>query len=222
MKLLIFNGSPRGARSNSTILANQFLNGFHKYIEDDVPLLYLSRSRNRENYLIQFEEADTVIFIFPLYTDSMPGIVKEFFEEIYRLPDKKPKSLGFIVQSGFPEAIHCQHLSEYLESFTRRCGNRYLGTVTKGGVEGIQIQPPFMTQKLYSRFYLLGEHFARTGEFSQEIMKQLAKPYRLSLFAQLSFRMLMLTGITNFYWNRWLKSNNAYQRRFDKPFESIE
>jgi hypothetical protein len=44
--------------------------------------------------------------IFPLYTDCMPGITKDYFE--YMENNKKileGKSITFIVHSGFPEAI---------------------------------------------------------------------------------------------------------------------
>ncbi|MFW6370050.1 MAG: hypothetical protein ACOC10_02460 [Bacteroidota bacterium] len=33
------------------------------------------------------------------------------------------------------------------------------------------------------------------------------------------FSLVSKTGLTDFYWNSNLKRNNAFSKRFDKPFE---
>ena len=162
-------------------------------------------------------QASHVIIIFPLYTDCMPGIVKEFFEKLPVNESGKEKNLGFIVQSGFPEAIHSVYVERYLDKFSRRMGYNYLGTIIKGGVEGIQVMPPFMTRKLYDNFYKLGEYFAETKTFSEEIKQKLRTPLRLNKANQAGFRVMNFLGFTNFYWNSNLKKNGAFEKRFDKP-----
>jgi NAD(P)H-dependent FMN reductase len=218
MKLAIFNGSPRLEKSNSTLLINHFLNGYHKYIDNDVEVFYLARTRAMKEYVEAFNKAEAVIMIFPLYTDAMPAVVKAFFEALAANRPLSKNKLGFIVQSGFPEGIHCENIKQYLQKFTRRLGCYYLGTLTKGGVEGIQIMPPFMTRKLFVRFYQFGEHFALSGEFSTAIMKELREPYKLSFPKRMLMIALSSAGITNFYWNSHLKKNKAYGQRFAKPF----
>jgi NAD(P)H-dependent FMN reductase len=218
MKLAIFNGSPRLEKSNSTLLINHFLNGYHKYIDNDVEVFYLARTRAMNDYVEAFNNAEAVIMIFPLYTDAMPAVVKAFFEALAANRQLSKNKLGFIVQSGFPEGIHCENIKQYLQKFTRRLGCDYLGTLTKGGVEGIQIMPPFMTRKLFVRFYQFGEHFALSGEFSAAIMKELREPYKLSFPKRMLMIALSSAGITNFYWNSHLKKNKAYGQRFAKPF----
>jgi hypothetical protein len=32
--------------------------------------------------------------------------------------------------------------------------------------------------------------------------------------------MMAKTGLTNFYWNSNLKKNGAFEKRFDKPYET--
>jgi hypothetical protein len=93
-----------------------------------------------------------------------------------------------------------------------------LGTVIKGGVEGIQIMPPRMTKKLFSQFEQLGRYFAEFQSFDPNIMMQLRKPYKLSPFRITFINLMSKTGLTNFYWNMNLKKNNAYEHRFDKPY----
>ena len=99
-------------------------------------------------------------------------------------------------------------------------GWKYLGTVIRGGVEGIQIMPPSMTRKLFSRFEEMGNHFALFGQFKPELVRKLRSPYRLSRLRRLFFRLFMASGMTNYYWDRKLKENGAFENRFAKPYAS--
>ena len=218
MNLCIINGSPRKQKSNSTILTEHFLNGYRKKGDEaTVSTGYLTGPGEMEKSHDLLSQASHVIIIFPLYTDCMPGIVKEFFEKLPVNESGKEKNLGFIVQSGFPEAIHSVYVERYLDKFSRRMGYNYLGTIIKGGVEGIQVMPPFMTRKLYDNFYKLGEYFAETKTFSEEIKQKLRTPLRLNKANQAGFRVMNFLGFTNFYWNSNLKKNGAFEKRFDKP-----
>ena len=148
----------------------------------------------------------------------MPGIVKEFFEDLVGTENTMQKKVGFIVQSGFPESIHSVALERYLEKLTKRLGHLYLGTVIKGGVEGIKIMPPGMTKKLFNQFEKLGSYFAEFHKFDPQITKQLSKPYKFSALRIQFFKLISKTGLTNFYCDMHLKKNNAFEQRYDKPF----
>lgn len=219
MKLAIINGSPRRKKSNSSILTDHFLRGYYQTCTDEVPVHYLASQKRKGEGMWLFEQAETVIIIFPLYTDSMPGMVKEFFEEISKPGVILPQRIGFIVQSGFPEAIHSVFVERYLAKLVKRLKREYLGTVIKGGVEGIQIMPPGMTRKLFNRFEELGQYFAEHGTYSPAVVQALRKPYTLSVTRRFLFNLFKLTGLTNFYWNTHLKKNGAWQHRFDRPLE---
>jgi len=216
MQLAIINGSPRYKDSNSTLLIEQFLKGFPS--NSDIALSYLVGTENKKKALADYAASDTVLIIFPLYTDCMPGIVKEFFEAIVSAENSIQKKVGFIVQSGFQESIHSEAIERYLEKLTKRLGYIYLGTVIKGGVEGIKIMPPGMTKKLFGQFEKLGSYFAEFQSFDPLIIKQLRSPYKLSPFRIRFINLLSKTGLTNFYWDMNLKKNNAFEQRFDKPF----
>lgn len=218
MKLAVFNGSPRNKKSNSTILMGHFLEGYQSILADPVPMQYLASKKCRQENLDVFQNAETVIIIFPLYTDCMPGIVKEFFEDIFNPGIRKGKNIGFIVQSGFPESIHSTFVERYLKKFTARLGCNYLGTVIKGGIEGIQVMPPSWTKKLFLRFRYLGENFAKKGSFSPVIKNALAKPYKLSPVRRFAVSIISKTKLGNMYWDTNLKKNGAYKNRFDRPF----
>lgn len=218
MQLTIFNGSPRRRKSNSKLLINKFLEGYAKENTSNVPVYYIASKKEVEKRKEAFKNAEIVILFLPLYVDSMPGIVKEFFEDIATLKDIKVKKIGFVIQSGYPESIHSVFLEKYLKKLSQRFGIEYIGTIIKGGVEGIQTMPNWMTNKLFVNFIGLGEYFAKHNEFDVKIKKKLAKPYKMSKLLLFIFNVLKRTELLNFYWNRNLRLNNAYAERYNHPY----
>lgn len=230
MKLTIFNGSPRGKGSNTKILMDHFCKGFNAAAAEmntaenllKVNVAYLVHTDKMEEFLELFEESDKIILAFPLYTDSVPGIVKFFIEQLEPFCGRENNpDMGFVVQSGFPEAVHSRAVEKYLEKLTKRLGCKYLGTVIKGGVEGIQVQPPRMTRKLFDSFYRLGFHFGKTGAFDETIVRELAKWERLPGWVLVLFRILAFTGMANMYWNTQLKKNKVFDKRSSKPYQGL-
>ena len=215
MKLTVFNGSPRGKGSNTKTLLEHFINGFMTTDGNIYELAYLIRVKESNNFIKLFREAERVLLAFPLYTDAMPAIVKTFIESLEPLCGREENpDIGFIVQSGFPEAIHSQYVERYLEKLAVRLGCRYKGTVIRGGVEAIRAAPAWMNRKLFRSFYKLGKTFGETGEFDKQIVLKLARPERLTKFGFWVFKLLG----HKLYWNPLLKKNNAFKKRFDKPY----
>lgn len=219
MKLTVFNGSPRGKSSNTKVLLEHFLNGFMKIDGNTYELAYLNHLKDRDTFIKMFEEAEHVLLAFPLYTDAMPAIVKTFIESLEPLCGRKGNpDIGFIVQSGFPEAIHSRYIERYLKKLAVRLGCRYKGTAIKGGGEGLQALPSLMARKVLKPFYDLGKAFGETGKFNEQIVLKLGKPEKLPRFRMLFFNLIghWLSGLI--MWNRKLKQNNAFEKRFDKPY----
>ena len=205
MHLTIFNGSPRRKRSNSSILTDWFVEGFIEDSSNKVQVLYLAGTLDFLKHLEAFAYSENIIIIFPLYTDSMPAIVKKFLENVFTYPGLAGKHVGFIVQSGFPESIHSSFVKRYLDKFAERMHWKYKGTVVKGGVEGIQIMPPALTGKLHRRFHRLGKYYADNRIFDPKVVNDLAKPYRLSPGKHFMFRLIRAVGFSNYYLNKKLK-----------------
>jgi len=215
MKLTVFNGSPRGKNSNTGILLEHFLKGFMTTEGNTYESAYLVCVKESADFLKLFQEAEQVLLAFPLYTDAMPAIVKTFIESLEPLCGGKGNpDIGFIVQGGLPEATHSRYVERYLDKLSARLGCKYKGTVTRGGVEGVQGQPSLMTRKLFKSFYELGKAFGQTGEFDEQMIRNLAQPERLSRFRFWIFR---LAG-HHLYWNPMLKKNKAFEKRFAKPY----
>lgn len=218
MKLCLLNGSPRGKGSNTRILMEQFEQGFTQTSGNSIDIHYLNRTRDNEVHLEAFMGHDVIMLAYPLYTDAMPGIVKHFIDSLDGKGPFPGKKIMFLVQSGFPEARHSHYVKRYSEKLARRLGMDYLGTITRGGVEGIQIMPPMMTRKLFYSLREMGQHFGETGSLPQDILEKLARPWKMSLVRRMFFRFFSLLGFTNFYWNSNLKKHNAYDQRFDHPY----
>lgn len=219
MRLTIINGSPGEKSSNTKILFDQFLKGFVTIPEHQHTEVFLKTEKDPEKLVKFFLDAEYLILGFPLYTDAMPGMVKAFIELIGKHKGENPGlKMGFVVQSGFPEAYHSTFIARYLEKLTERLGCYYLGTVIRGGQEGIKIQPAWMTRKTFGLFTELGQKFAQTGEYNQEIIDKLAQPIHLSGSRLFLYKLMGKIGIGNFYWNNQLKKNKAFDQRFARPY----
>lgn len=218
MKLIIYNGSPRGKRGNTDFLINQFIQGFCEQNENEAVVYYLSDKRNRDEQVKAFEQGHMIIFAMPLYCDAMPGCVKEFLEILPAAGNLKRK-MGFIVQSGFQEAYQSSFLKAYFDTIPTFFSCEYLGTVVRGGVEGIQVMPPFMVRKVLNHFMELGRNLALTSRFDENIMNQLARPYTYSKWELFLYKYLFAKS-SDGYWNRQLKKNGCFEKRFDAPYIS--
>ena len=80
------------------------------------------------------------------------------------------------------------------------------------------MMPEKMNQKLFKSLIDLGKYFDETRTFNKDIVDKFAKPYRLSKVQSGFMTFLYKVGIGNFIWNQMLKSNDALEKRFDKPF----
>ncbi|NPV86694.1 MAG: hypothetical protein HPY45_11885 [Anaerolineae bacterium] len=219
MKLTIFNGSPRGQNSNTNLLLEQFLRGFCETPGNSYEVYHLNQIAKHEEFVQAYANAEAVLIGFPLYTDGMPGVVKEFVDRLQPFVGREGNpAMGFLVQSGFIESLHSRYVEKYLRKLAQRLGARYIGTIVKGGLEGIRMQPPNMTRKLFACFEEIGRVYAQTGSFDPHLLRRLAKPERISPLLIPFIWLLSLTGLTNFYWDMMLKENKAYDRRFAQPY----
>jgi NAD(P)H-dependent FMN reductase len=218
MRLMLCNGSSRGKRSNTAILLKHFTDGFMATQGNSYEVAYLAHLKEHPDFAGKLRQADAAIIAFPLYTDSMPALVKDFIETLGAGKGDVP-ALGFIIQSGYPETIHSRFVEKYCEKLARRLNARYLGTIIRDGIEGIQTKPPLLTRRIFMAFQSLGRHFGVTKEFHPIIKRKLAGRERMSAFGRILFRILKISGISNLHWNKVLKKNGVFERRFDRPYQ---
>jgi hypothetical protein len=161
-------------------------------------------------------QADCILFFFPNYVHAMPGLMKKYMEKMPAAADGN-QALGFVVQAGYMETVEEAILLRYLEVFARQKGYRYLGSVAKGEAAGIGIFPEKFG-KLADKFAAFGADFEAKGQFDPSSVKQFAKPYELSRPLAGLINFLNMVGLGNLGWNIFLKKNNAYEKRYDRPY----
>ncbi len=195
MRWLAFNGSPRGRKSNTHIMLERIREGMEKEAARgplsarvDWDELLLNRVKKHEELLDRIAEADGIIFAYPLYTDSMPGIALQFLQalcarrecaeaehertEAERVEGSAAKRLThcppalFLVHSGFPEGVHTAHLPEVHAHICSRTGLQYAGTVRKPGSEGVRLMPAFMLRSLFRTLRDVGAELVAAGRDS--------------------------------------------------------
>ncbi len=214
-RVTLFNGSPRGKRGNTPIFLREFAQGFGGESE----MHHLIQVKQVESHVQAFAQAECAWIGFPLYTDSMPGSVKHFFEALEPLVGRKGNPpVGFIVQSGFPEGLHSRYVERYLEKLAARLGSPYLGTIVKGGGEGVRVMPSEMTRSLFEDLRALGAGLARDGRLDPEILAHIATPERYPAYLEPVFRVFLRLPSAHAYFDDMLKRNGAYERRFARPF----
>jgi hypothetical protein len=78
--------------------------------------------------------------------------------------------------------------------------------------------PDQANKKLWARLRTLGEQLARDGHFGEAELKAVAGIEHFSPIALALLTLAVKLPITQFYWNRQLKKNGAWQRRFADPY----
>jgi hypothetical protein len=179
----------------------------------------INKIKDRAVHVQSFAEAECVLIGLPLYTDAMPGVVKDFIDSLASLRDRADNPpVGFLVQSGFPESGHSRYVERYLQKLATRLGSPYLGTIVKGGIEGIQIMPHRMTHKVYSTLTEIGIAFGEQGVIDPQLLRKLARPEYRSRISAPFFKLLTRLPGSSFYWDNQLKQNGVYEKRFAQPY----
>lgn len=216
MQLTFINGSPRGAKGNTARLMDHFMRGFLETPGNTCAVEYVTKHRTDLPGLKNIVYAsDNVIIGFPLYADAMPGSVKEFLDVLVPPPaGARVPALGFMSQCGFPETGHLRYVERYLVKYAKRLGAAYLGSIMKGGGEGLHMQPGFLVEKFEHGLHSLGKKFGETGRLATEDLDRFAHPERLTM-EQISG---LVPYVNKMLWDEWLRENNALERSFDRPY----
>jgi hypothetical protein len=221
--LLLLNGSPRGKQSNSMKMLSYVAQGWERVGGKAPEILHLAQAAGFDRAVRAFAEADVVLLGMPLYTDSMPALVKAYIEALEprvaaREAGQANPTLAFLVQSGFPEALHSRYVARYLEKLAKRLGSPCAGTIVHGGGGALGSMPEGANKKLWERLRTLGEQLARDGRFGEAELRAASGPERFSALAAALLSPICRLGATQFMWNKDFKKNGAWERRFAAPY----
>jgi menaquinone-dependent protoporphyrinogen IX oxidase len=213
MNTIILNGSPKGnsKNCNSRIFAEEFVRNMK--IPCEIKCIAKSDSKELARYVQGF---DTIIIILPLYIHAMPGIVMKFIENLEPAANEG-KYIGFIIQAGFMETSQERFVERYFKSLARQLNYNYLGTVSKGQAAATYMYPD-MFKKILKLLNDLGVAYEETHAFDKDLVKKLGEPYEITKFQLGLLNLMDKVGLSNVWWHRELRKNNALDKRLDRPF----
>jgi hypothetical protein len=212
------------------MLIENFLTGYMKNPPTSYEVYYIQTITDESNVQEIFLSTEFVLLAFPLFTDAMPGRVKQFIELLRPISqnsrEANPKLL-FLVQSGFPEAIHSRYIEKYLQKLTHRLNCVYVGTIVRGGAMAVhQLFPKFIEKRIIqlfkNRMRRLGKEFGETGNLDEKMLKKCANPERLPRIVKIMYSVYSLIGIKYFGFDAVLKENAAFQYRDAAPYAPSE
>ncbi len=219
MRLLVLNGSPRGPRSNTDLLLRPFLAGFAAAGGEPEGPLHLVRPAHAAAAVRAFPAAEAVLLAFPLYDDALPAPAVAFVQRLAPFVGRpRNPALLFLVQNGFPEALHLRPVERWLEKLARRLGSRHLGTLLKAGAEGMRDRPPFMERATLRRLEALGRTLASGGRLDRRAVAALAGHERLGAGVLGALRVALALRMGAWWWDRRLEANGALALRDARPY----
>lgn len=220
MRLTIFNGSPKHGGNNTEIMLNKFAEGFLKTEGNACSTYKLNELNNINEAVKLFEKSEYILLAFPLYVYSMPAGVKEFIEALEPISGGcSEKKIGFLVQYGFREAVHARALEKYLEKLALLLKCEYLGTIIKGGCDGLAKQPDSSgTRKILSGIYEIGKLFGETGTLNKELLNKFSKPETQNMLSKVLMKSFVKLA-NKYYWGAELKKNGVFDQSFAQPYK---
>lgn len=218
MKLVIFNGSPKKGKNNTAVLTGSLLKGFTENAGNSYEEHRLNGFKSLNEAVEIFKQSEYILLAFPLYSYSMPAGVMEFIEALEPLCGKcAGKKIGYLVQFGFPEAVHARALEKYQKKLTERLGAEYLGTIIKGGCNNLSIGPERFFKKILNGAYEIGRTFGKSGKLDKNMLDEYSKPENQTKKSRLKMKLFCMMA-NKFYWGAELKKNGAYDRSFARPY----
>ena len=92
----------------------------------------------------------------------------------------------------------------------------------KGGAESLQMSPEKYQDATIKPMVNTIEHLVNGGSFDLMDIRNLAIPIRFGKGIGFVFNILSKMGIANkFLWDQRIKANNAFEKRFDRPYDTL-
>lgn len=215
MKLTIYNGSPRGSKSNSNTLADILCKGFDS--STIISRHNIHKSDNHSDAIT--DNGDAYFIVFPLYADAMPYAVKLFFEKMDENKALfKDKPMYYFIHSGFPEAKQSRLLERYLKYFTKIIGAQYMGTAIMGNSEMTRYMSEKSKRraKIQENMKLFAKDIVEGKPFNKASIE-----YFRGMEVMPKFIMLLLKkfpSVFNKGFDFMFKKNGAYEKRYNQPY----
>lgn len=195
-RIMIINGSPRAPKSNSRQYAAILSRSCRK------PADYFQISRNNHLEICsQMEHYTDVVFVFPLYADSLPVVLLNFLKFLEDHPPRQKPVLSILINCGFLEYSQNEVAVQMMKLFCRQNGYRTGSILMLGGGEAI-LKTPF--KGIAVRII---RKLARSIDQKQYRTLQTTMPLTKRLFIWAS----------TIYWTRYGKRNGIGKKEMQTP-----
>ncbi len=219
MKLLIINGSPKRAKSNTDMMCKWFIEGVENRNEKYFRISYVQMSKMSMTELLeQMKGHDHIILAFPLYGYAMPAMCHELLLKAMEI-DLAKKHFGTMIQYGFPEAVHGRPIERYLEKYAQRRGWTYTGAIVKGGCDNLFHQEDTKHGlQILEQVRGIGAEYGRAGKFDQTRTKSLSMPETQKKKSKWIMRIFAWAA-NRFYWKKKYTANGVSEKdSFARPY----
>lgn len=136
-RIIIFNGSPRAPKSNSI----KYADIFRRY--STIETIYFNIGKNNHAELCRhIEDYSDILFVFPLYVDSLPVGLLNFIKYLEDNPPINRPTISILINCGFLEYRQNIVAVEMMKFFCRKNGYPIGSTLMIGSGEAI-LKTPF-------------------------------------------------------------------------------
>ncbi len=151
MKTVLINGSPKKKLSVSAYL----LGIVRLLVKGEVVTEQVRNAGDHERILNHIKDANTVVFVLPLYVDGIPSHVLAFMKEMEKFCKDNNIRLNVYVVSngGFIEGCQNRPLMQVFENFCKRCNFQWRGGVGIGG--GVMLNVMRIMFLIYAGLFVL-------------------------------------------------------------------
>ena len=175
MGIMILNASPRAPRSNSLKLAEIF----SENCKDKTEYYNISKTNHTE-ICKKMEQFSNVLFVFPLYADSLPVTLLDFLKTLeLNLPKKKP-IFSVLINCGFIEYEQNDMAVKIFEFYCKQNGFAF-GSVLKIGSGEAILSTPF---KIFVKRKV--KHLAKSIENEKYKILNVTMPISKKMFVKAS------------------------------------
>lgn len=183
MNILVIIGSPAAKKGNSESIADNLMDNLKEKGLLSTSKIHLHKEISNEAGLVQrIDQADKIILSLSIYENSVPGLVLEFFEMIYKcraLLSTKKRSVLIITNSGFPEVEANQGALNTCRLFVRDMGFAWIGgfAVAPGTlIKGKRLEEAGRWyKKVISLLKLIADKLYNDEEITEQEFSPLAK-----------------------------------------------
>lgn len=186
-KIMIINGSPRAFKSNSKKYAEIFIK--NSKIKSEY---FAINKKNHLELCHKINSFSKVLFIFPLYVDSLPVGLMKFLKTLEKNPPTNKPTISVLINCGFIEPYQNDVAIKMMQLFCKKNGYHFGSVLQIGSGEAI-LKTPFKSS---------------VNRKIKKLAKAISKEQQIKLTVTMPLpKKIFIKASTN-YWKNYGKTNN--------------